>query len=191
MKKILIMGYSGSGKTTLAAKIGQKLGCRVIYIDELQFTDTFEMQDQKKVFSQINEALAQQDSWVIDGYLSQYIEDKWLEAADCVLFLNFSRWRCLVRLLKRSQSHHRQDHIQPPRPDLPPSEEKKLKRRRERPEGWMKRKNLRYLRWIFLQENRLRRQRYYFRTGERCTEKFMVVNTPKQLDAFLHQKDLI
>ena len=186
--KLVLMGYSGTGKTTLAAKLGQLYGCKVLHLDQIQFSDTFEMQEPQKALSMADEILAGQENWIIDGYLGIYIREDWLRQADKIVFLNLGRLACLYRLLKRHGAHYAA-----PRSPAPSAASPQEAGAKERPEKrplwhrftmWTQKRSWKLLQFILIKEGRLRKNRYYYRAGERYPEKFVVLHSQRQIDWF-------
>ncbi len=99
MKRILIVGCCGSGKSTLSRKLSQKLDIDSISLDKLFWkpgwvernSDDFDKSLQKEL---------EKDSWIIDGDYGRALSHR-LKYADTVIFLDFNRWVCTLRVLKR------------------------------------------------------------------------------------------
>lgn len=69
--KIAILGYSGSGKSTLARRLGEKLGCPVLHLDQVQFTSGWVERDRGEAVALV-EAFLEWDQWVIEGNYSEF-----------------------------------------------------------------------------------------------------------------------
>jgi adenylate kinase family enzyme len=99
MKRILIIGSGGAGKSTLAKQLGDRLQIDVVHLDALYWkpgwVETPKLEWQERV-----ESLIQQEAWIIDGNYSSTIDVR-LPASDTVIFLDFPRWLCLWRVIKR------------------------------------------------------------------------------------------
>ena len=99
--KTMIIGYSGSGKSTLAGKIAKHQNCPVVYIDTIFWLPGWVSRPREDCNRILKEFLDINDSWVIDGTYSKNNYDRRLEEADRIIFMNFNRFNCLYRALKR------------------------------------------------------------------------------------------
>lgn len=100
--KIAVLGFSGSGKSTLARTLAEGLGCPVLHLDRIQFVSGWKLRDRGEAAVLAEEFLDAHDSWVIDGNYKTFSQERRLREADSILFLNFSRWSCLLRVIRRS-----------------------------------------------------------------------------------------
>lgn len=98
--RICIFGRPGSGKSTFAIKLHKQTGLPVYYLDRYFFTVNWAKRDYEE-FLAIQEDLVAQDTWIIDGNSLQSLEMRYARAQIC-LYFNYSRWLCLLRLIKRS-----------------------------------------------------------------------------------------
>ncbi|BDM81230.1 P-loop NTPase family protein [Acaryochloris marina] len=113
MKKVAIIGSSGAGKSTLARQLGHAFGLKVIHLDQVYWQPGWLDPDPQTWRQQIN-ALVAEPNWIMDGNYSGTF-DLILPPADTIIFLDFSRWRCLGRVLKRLWQYRGQT-----RPDMAP-----------------------------------------------------------------------
>ena len=99
MRRVSIIGSGGSGKSTLARRLGEITGLPVIHLDaefwRPGWTETPKSEWRAKV-----EKLVKRDEWIIDGNFGGTMEIR-LAAADTVVFLDFPRFLCAYRALKR------------------------------------------------------------------------------------------
>lgn len=100
MMKIAIIGYSGSGKSTLAEALGEKYNCPVLYLDTVNFTSGWIERDREEC-RLIVEEFMKNDSWVIDGNYKAFYQERRLEEADKIIFMDFSRVTCFKQAFKR------------------------------------------------------------------------------------------
>jgi len=99
MKRILILGCSGAGKSTLARQLGYLTHLPVTHIDAVVWKPGWVMMDRDEEVVRLQK-LIEQPGWIIDGnYLST--GGPRLAAADTIIFLDFPRWLCLWRVIKR------------------------------------------------------------------------------------------
>ena len=99
MERILIIGCPGSGKSTLARALGEKLDLTVVHLDRLWWTGGWKNVTQEEFDSRLAMAL-NMDQWIIDGNYSRTMEAR-LEKCDTIVYLDYSRWQCLLGLLQR------------------------------------------------------------------------------------------
>lgn len=120
-KRISIIGQNGSGKTTLSRILGQKLSLPIVHVDSYIYSKNWVLNDRKTAEDQIKKVLANQDSWIIDGYIN-YAPKEMLELADMVIYLDYSKGRAFLRHIKRWWKHRKNK-----REELPEGCEERLK----------------------------------------------------------------
>jgi adenylate kinase family enzyme len=103
MKRVVLIGPGGSGKTTLARQLGEITGLPVIELDKIFWRQNLAATPRNQ-WVERQRVLVEQDQWIMDGDLGPYdaLEVR-LQAADTVLFLDFSPLRCAWRALRRSR----------------------------------------------------------------------------------------
>lgn len=99
IRKILVTGNAGSEKTTLSRQIAAMLGIHVYSLDKIVWQKGWKKTPKQQRDQDIAHLIAQ-DSWVIDGVSTAVID-----AADVVIFLDFSRTICFRRVLRRTMKH--------------------------------------------------------------------------------------
>ena len=99
MERILIIGCSGSGKSTLARALKEKLGLPVIHLDQLWWQEGWQHVSREEFDQRLDLALSM-DRWIMDGNYSRTIPQR-LEKCDTILYLDFSRWACLLGMCQR------------------------------------------------------------------------------------------
>ncbi len=103
MKRGVIVGPGASGKSALASCLGQVTGLPVIELDKLFWRPGLAATPRDQ-WAAIQRELAAQESWIMDGDLGPYdVIDVRLQAADTVVFLDFSPLRCAWRAIRRSR----------------------------------------------------------------------------------------
>ena len=110
--KIAVIGYSGSGKSTLAATLGKQLSIPVLHLDAINFEAGWVERNREEAKALVADFL-QHESWIIDGNYGELYFNERLTDADRIILFQFSRVRCLIRVLRRYQMYKGQT-----RPDL-------------------------------------------------------------------------
>jgi Adenylate kinase and related kinases len=101
MNRILLIGSGGSGKSTLATrKLGVKLHMKVTHLDALFWKPGW-VETPRDEWIRIQKQLVEDDQWIIDGNYGGTMDIR-LKTADTVIFLDFSRWVCLYRVIRRA-----------------------------------------------------------------------------------------
>src|ERR1700729_852435 len=102
MKRVVILGPGACGKSTFARRLGEITHLPVIELDKI-FWRTGLVATPRHEWEGIQRALAERSQWIVAGDLGAYdaVEVR-LCAADTVVFLDFSVFRCAWRALRRS-----------------------------------------------------------------------------------------
>jgi adenylate kinase family enzyme len=99
MKKIAITGNCGAGKSHFAKRLSKILKIDVIHLDKYYWKPNWQ-KTEKEEWQALHQNLLNLDEWIIDGNYKSTLDQR-LEAADTVIFLNFSKPLCLFRAIKR------------------------------------------------------------------------------------------
>jgi adenylate kinase family enzyme len=103
MEKIVILGRGGAGKSTFARRLGKTLGIQVIELDK-HFWQPGLVATPKDKWVQIQNDLAANKNWIMDGDLGEYdVLDVRLGVADTVLLLDFPFFICAWRAFRRGK----------------------------------------------------------------------------------------
>ena len=102
MKRVVILGRGAAGKSTLARQLGEITGLPVVELDKI-FWRSGLFPTPRVEWIQLQESLVRKETWVLDGDLGPYdaVEVR-LRAADTIILLNFSLFRCAWRVLRRA-----------------------------------------------------------------------------------------
>ena len=164
MKKLLIIGSGGAGKSTLARRLGSMLSLEVIHLDRHFWRPGWE-EPPKAAWRARVRTLIDSEAWIMDGNYGGTFDIRF-PAADTIIDLDFGRFCCLGRVLRRrALSRFRA------RPDLA--------------EGCRERLNWAFVRWI-----------WRFRTDSRCRieaacrsygagRTILRFRTPRELETWL------
>ena len=99
-RRILVYGVTGSGKSTAAARIASTTGLPLHLADELTWLPGWVPVDddvQRERFA----AIVATDAWVLDTAYATW-RDLVLARCELVVGLDYSRWRSLARLVRRT-----------------------------------------------------------------------------------------
>lgn len=103
--KIAVMGYSGAGKSTLARTLGERYGIPVLHFDQVHWAPGWQERDREKAHRLVHEFM-ERPAWVIDGNYTKFEFQRRLEEADEIIFLDFPRFVCFFRAVKRFFRYH-------------------------------------------------------------------------------------
>jgi adenylate kinase family enzyme len=103
MNRVVILGRGASGKSTLAKRLGSITGLPVIELDRI-FWGPGLVATPRDQWAIAQEKLVAEDRWIMDGDLGPYdVVEVRLQAADTIIFLDFSFVRCAWRAIRRSR----------------------------------------------------------------------------------------
>ncbi|MEW9502319.1 DNA topology modulation protein [Jeotgalibacillus marinus] len=119
MKKVMIIGSPGAGKSTLANQLESKLLLPVIHLDAIFWKPGWKATPKLEFRQQLSNIM-KEDAWIIDGTFGSTIDQR-LKVADTVIFLQYSRYLCVSRALKRRMMYHKKT-----RPDMVDGCEEKM-----------------------------------------------------------------
>lgn len=166
--KIAIIGYSGSGKSTLAAYLGELYGVPVLHLDAVRFLPNWVERGPEEELAIVEDFMerSKESGWVIDGNFTSLLYERRMTEADRILFLSFSRFTCLHRILRRYRTY---------RGRVRPSSGK----------GCIEKIDLPFIKWVLFDGRTKERRTRYRRIGERYTEKFVTIKNQRALTAYM------
>ena len=103
-RRIRVIGTSGAGKTHVARELAAQLDLAHLELDALQHLSDWQPSSLEQFKSALESFLAQSDDrggWVIDGNYSDRAAELF-EAADTIVWLDYSRLVVMSRLLRRT-----------------------------------------------------------------------------------------
>ena len=100
MERVIIIGCGGAGKSTLARKLGEKTGLPVIHLDRIFWSPGNWQHLLKEEFDALLMTELEKPVWILDGNFNRTMELR-LEKCDTVIYLDYSRWVCLLQWIKR------------------------------------------------------------------------------------------
>lgn len=167
--KIAIIGYSGSGKSTLAQAISQHYNIPLLHLDTLQFEPGWQDRPQEIVAKDLQDFLEKNKSWVIDGNYSFAHYERIMAEADQIIFLNFPRWKSLLRGWRRYRTY-------------------KGKTRESMATGCPEKFDWEFIRWILWDGRKKSAKERYARVCQTYPAKVTVLSSQKEIDHFLNYK---
>lgn len=99
MRRVLIIGCCGAGKSTLARKLHELTDLPLTHLDQEYFFPGWE-EPSKADWEQKVVQLVERPSWIIDGNYGSSMDLR-IPKADTIIFMDFPRWTCLFRVMKR------------------------------------------------------------------------------------------
>ena len=165
MERIIIIGCGGAGKSTLARQLGEKLNLPVVHLDKLFWKPGWVSLSPEEFDVVHREAIAQ-ERWIIDGNFDRTMPER-LGRCDTVIYLDFSRFACLMGVVKRILTTYGTV-----RPDMG--------------EGCPERVDWEFLKWVW-NFNKNKRERNYQRLNETEGVEIIVLKNRRAVTRFLKQ----
>lgn len=163
--KISILGYSGSGKSTLARIFSKYYDLPVLYLDTVHFMPNWVERDREEGRN-ITSEFMKNNSWVIDGNYTSFLQKERLEQADKIILLLFPRRICLYRALKRYFMNRN-------------------KTREDVAEGCIEKIDLEFIWWILYNGRTKDKRNHYKNIENQYKDKVIVLKKHKDVDKFL------
>ena len=167
MERIIIIGCGGAGKSTLARQLGDKLNLPVVHLDKLFWLPGWVEMEKDAFDALLLEEMAK-EKWIMDGNFNRTMSQR-LERCDTVIYLDFSRFACLMGVLKRVITTYGKE-----RPDMG--------------EGCPERIDLEFLKWVW-NFNKNKRERYYKMLNEAEGKQTIVLKNRRMVKRFLKSLD--
>ena len=133
-RRIIVIGSPGAGKSTVSTHLAKIYGLPIFHLDRLYWLPGWKHVSDQEFDSKLNKIITLED-WIIDGNYQRTLEMRY-HVADTVIYLDFNRYLCLFRSMKRTIFHKRH------RTDIT--------------EGCVERLNMEFLKWIWNYDKRNR-----------------------------------
>lgn len=164
--KIAILGFSGSGKSTLATKLGEIYSVPVLHLDSVFFKESWEERDKDEAL-EIVESFMKKTDWIIEGnYTGLYQKDR-LNDADRIIYLNFNRFTCLYRVVKRYFKYRGTT-----RDDMADGCDEKI--------DWE------FIKWILHEGRNKNTKKHYQEIMEKYNDKAVMCKNQRQVDNYIN-----
>jgi adenylate kinase family enzyme len=103
VNRILVLGRGAAGKSTLATRLSTHTGIPLVELDSVFWRPDLTPTPPTEWIA-LQQKLTAEPRWILDGDLGPYdVLEARLSAADTVVLLDFSLFRCLWRALRRSR----------------------------------------------------------------------------------------
>lgn len=163
--KIAVMGYSGAGKSTLARALGERYGIPVLHMDRVHHAPGWQERDRAEAHRLVHEFM-EHSSWVIDGNYTKFEFQRRLEEADEIIFLDFSRFVCFFRAMRRFFRYRGQT-------------------REDMAEGCMEKMDREFMWWILWEGRTPQKKECFQQMLDLYPEKAVVLRSQKEIDRYL------
>ncbi|MEE1035628.1 MAG: DNA topology modulation protein [Oscillospiraceae bacterium] len=165
MERIVIIGCGGAGKSTLARQLGEKLDIPVVHLDKLFWRPGW-VQVSKEEFDKLHREALAREKWIMDGNFDRTMAER-ITRSDTVIYLDFSRFACLMGVLKRVFTTYGKV-----RPDMS--------------EGCPERIDWDFLKWVW-DFNKNKREKNYRLLNEAEGKETIVLKNRRAVKKFLEQ----
>ena len=163
MERIVIIGCGGAGKSTLARQLSEKLNLPVVHLDKLWWKPGWVESTPEEFDGKLAVEL-EKPQWIMDGNFDRTIPAR-IAKCDTIIYLNFSRFACLLGVLKRVMTTHGKV-----RPDMG--------------EGCPERFDLDFLKWVW-DFNKNKREKNYRLLNEAEGKQTIVLKNRRMVKRFL------
>ena len=99
-QKAIIIGCPGAGKSTFARILSDKTHLPLYYLDMLWHKPDRTTVD-RITFDKKLKKITLKDKWIIDGNYAKFCQERRLEEADLIVFMDYTRRICLWQAVKR------------------------------------------------------------------------------------------
>jgi adenylate kinase family enzyme len=100
MNRIVVIGCSAAGKSTIARELGKIFGLEVVHMDKIMWKSGCQLTEPHEEPAEVVRLLENRESWIIDGNYTASLHLR-LEQADLVVVIDYPRWLCTLRAMKR------------------------------------------------------------------------------------------
>lgn len=160
--KIAIIGYSGSGKSTLAEFFAEKYNIPLLYLDKIHHLPNWQEQRLDIEQKEVKNFLDNNENWIIDGNYFKLSFERRMNEADKIIFMNFNRFNCLFRAIKRYFKY-------------------KGKSRNSITDGCDEKIDFEFVTWILHYGRTSKKKKKYFNVIDKYKNKMIIVKNQKQL----------
>lgn len=105
INRIAVVGKSATGKSTLSQKLADITGLPLYHIDDFIWIGKLKLFPEVEYLAKHKE-IVDKEKWIIDGYIEKNMKNR-LEAANLVIYLDYSPLVCFIRFIKRWRIHRK------------------------------------------------------------------------------------
>ena len=99
MRRVLVIGCPGAGKTIFAHRLAERLGLPLVHLDVRYWLPGWQAPAESAWRATVGRLVADPD-WVMDGHFPDTFDLRFARA-DCLIWLDYARATCLMRVLLR------------------------------------------------------------------------------------------
>ena len=165
--RIAVIGPSGAGKSTLARRLGQILGIEVIHLDKVHWRPGWVEPPDEEFVADLRQVLSERSRWIIDGNYGSK-QPITLAEAEVVIWLDFPRYLCLWRIIRRVLEYSGM-----PRPDLPA--------------GCPEQPDWEFTRWVWTFPRQQRPKIIQRLSRLRAEQQLIVLRRPDEVEALMEE----
>ena len=99
--RIVVIGVTSSGKSTLAEKLAKRFDLNYIELDALNWEPNWQAAPLEVFRARVEKALGQSKKWIVAGNYHVVRDLTWIQA-ETIIWLDYSLWRVLWQLTRRS-----------------------------------------------------------------------------------------
>ncbi|MBQ8621436.1 MAG: DNA topology modulation protein [Oscillospiraceae bacterium] len=165
MKRVVIIGCGGAGKSTLARQLGEKLNIPVVHLDKLFWKPGWAEMPKEEFDALLRQEMAK-ETWIMDGNFNRTLPGR-ISLCDTVIYLDFSRFACLLGVLKRVLTTYGTV-------------------RADMGEGCPERVDLEFLKWVW-NYNKNKREKTYKLLNESTHARVIILKNRRQVNHFLKE----
>lgn len=163
----MIIGFSGCGKSTLARQMGEILGIEPTHMDALHWLPGW-VESSREYKIELLKPVLEREKWIVEGSYRKVLWRERFEKADTIIFLDFNRFLCLWRIIKRRIMYNNKT-----RPDMGKDCKEKL--------------DFEFLKWVVRDGRKKRKSNYgllNFLENEKQKNVY-IFKSPRELEKFL------
>jgi adenylate kinase family enzyme len=99
MERVLVIGSSGAGKTRFSLELARLTGLPIVHLDKEYWNEGWVVTP-REVWREEVRSIVERERWILDGTFAKSLDLR-LPRADTVVFLDYPRYLCMLRMAKR------------------------------------------------------------------------------------------
>lgn len=166
--KIMIVGHSGTGKTVLALSLAKHYDIDALHLDAVQYQTGWKNRRNEETTKIMDSFMNSHEDWIIDGNYRKREFFERAKQADTIYFLNYNRFTCLWRAIKRRITYRNEKRV-------------------SLADGCHDRLNPSFLYWILIKGRTKKFLKTYDDLKTNYPDKLIEFNKPKELEDYLNE----